>query len=257
MSSRAQIAAATLTAALAALVAISTGGGAAAQQPAARPAPGEAAVQLLECRHDKATGDRWAVFRGEMKQIPAATGMRMRFDLSERVGRDAWRGVKPYAVGDWHAAKPGVTRFAYRQRVAGLKPGTRYRATVAFQWLDDAGGVVTFRRLPSPVCRQTGRLPNLAFRGDAQTRPGPTAETAHYKVRIVNDGRAPAGRSALQLSVDGADVDSRPTGKLAAGERAVVRFVGPVCADRIRVRLDPDDVVREVTERDNLRVTRC
>jgi CARDB len=219
--------------------------------------PGAASVALLECSTGKTRAQRWALFRGEMDQIPEATRMRMRFDLFEKVGTSPWRGVGPYAVGDWHESKPGIRRYAYRQRVVGLKPATRYRVSVSFNWLDDAGSVVAERSARSAACRQRGKLPNLAFRGAVEGGAGPSPGTYRYAVRIRNDGVVAAPRSALKLVVDGAEVDVRPIGRLPSGARRTIRFVGPVCAGRIFARLDPEDVVREIAEQDNRLIQRC
>lgn len=226
------------------------------QRVAAAAKPGHHSVELLECSRGK-LAKRWALFRGEMTQIPEGAGMRMRFDLSEKVGADPWRAVQAPGLGEWLDASPGVSRFAYRQKVAGLKPATRYRALTTFQWLDANGHVSAEAASKSRTCRQRGKLPNLAM-GDAITvRQGPTVDTYRYAVRIRNDGKAPTGRSELVLRIDGSEVDSRPIGRLKGGARRTVRFVGPACQGEVSAQIDPKDVVREVTERDNLRTSGC
>ena len=219
--------------------------------------PGFANVALIDCSSGKRPEARSAVFLGEMSQIAEATQMRLRFDLSEKVGTSPWRGVGPYAVGEWRYSKPDVKRLEYRQRVVGLKPATKYRMTVTFQWLDGDGRVVAERYLRSRPCRQRGKLPNLAFRDSIHTHPGPTPGTYRYAVRIHNNGVVASPPSELRLSVDGAEVDVRRIGRLRSGERRIVRFVGPACKGRVVAQLDPRDTVREITEQDNLKTSTC
>lgn len=224
---------------------------------AAAAKPGQHSVELLKCSSGKKAAKRWALFRGEMKQIPEGVGMRMRFELSERIGTSPWRGVHAPGLGEWLDANHGVSRFAYRQKVAGLKPATRYRVQVTFRWLEADGQMVAEAVSRSRACRQRGRLPNLAIRDEIALREGPTADTYRYAVRIGNNGQAASGRSELVLEVDGAEVDSRPIGRLKSGARRIVRFVGPACMGRVQARIDPKDVVREITEQDNVRTSGC
>jgi hypothetical protein len=214
-------------------------------------------VTMLECSKDKAAADRRAVYRGEMDLIAAATHMQMRFELAEKVGRGAWAGVAAPDLGVWREARPGIARFAYRQRVLGLQRGTAYRMAVDFRWLADGGKVVRQEAKRSPVCRQPGKLPNLRIRDRIVMKQGPTPDTARYLVKIGNTGRFKARRVELTLRVDGAEVNTVRIGRLRSGQRRTIRFVGPVCGTRIEAEIDPHDVVREITEKDNERVTSC
>ena len=83
-------------------------------------------VELLECSRGK-LAKRWALFRGEMTQIPEGAGCECASTLSEKVGADPWRAVQAPGLGEWLDASPGVPRFAFRQKVAGLE-GDAYRA---------------------------------------------------------------------------------------------------------------------------------
>jgi hypothetical protein len=219
--------------------------------------PGFAAVELEACSTGKTPAQRWAVFRGEMHQIPAAAQMRMRFDLAEKIGKSVWRGVGPLAVGEWHVSDPGVEQLIYRQRVENLKPATAYRVDVYFRWVDGSGEKVAQRILRSVPCRQRGKLPNLALRDDVHGRPGPVEGTYRYAVYIRNNGLKASPPSEVRLAVDGAEVDVRRVGRLRSGEKRIIRFVGPACARGVTASLDPNDVIREITERDNVRQTRC
>jgi hypothetical protein len=249
MSSRVSIA---LTTSVAALALIAGSAGAAGT---AAPASG-GAVELVECNHGKRVADRNALFRGQMRQVVDGAGMRMRFALSERVGRGAWRGVKAPGLGLWRYARAGVSRFAYRQWIAALQPGTAYRVQVTFQWRDAAGMPIERQVARSPACRQGGSLPNVRV-GALERSPGPTPDTVRYAVSVVNDGGVPAKRVDVSLLVDGAEVDTRPLAKVGRHGRREIAFVGPACAGQVTVRLDPNDTLRELDERDNVRSFAC
>jgi hypothetical protein len=216
----------------------------------------EGTAELLECNRGKRAVDRNALFRGEMRQVPGGTAMRMRFDLEERIGRGAWAPVAAPGLELWRNAKPGIGRFAYRQRIAALQPATRYRVAVAFQWHDAAGMLVAKHVARSPVCREPGKLPNLRV-GRIERFPGPTADTARYVVSVLNKGKAAAKKVRVSLRVDGAEIDSRGMGTVKAGARREIGFTGPVCASLIGAVVDPLGSVRELDESDNARSFVC
>jgi hypothetical protein len=219
-------------------------------------APGRAEIALVECRTGKTAGERSAIFRGDMGQIAQASQMRMRLDLSERIGTGLWRGVAGYDR-KWSYSKPGIQRLVFEQSVLNLKPATRYRMNGTFQWLDAEGRPVASRRLLSPICRQRGKLPNPAVRDDVRARPGPSPSTYRYAISLHNNGVVASPPFAVRLTVDGAEVDVRRVGRLRPRERRRIRFVGPACNGSVRAEIDPNDVVREITERDNVRTTAC
>jgi hypothetical protein len=208
-------------------------------------------VQLLECSTGKQASRRFALFRGSMAQIPTGQGMRMQYQLGERVGRGVWRRVSAPGLNAWHAAQPGVKQFAYRQKIDALQPATSYRVSVTFEWLDAAGKPIQRTVKRSPTCRQPGRLANLHPRGTLSVEPGPTDDTRLYGVQVRNTGTAPARKVEVRLRVDGAEVDVRSIGTLQSRESRGVRFVGPVCMRSVTVEVDPRDKVREISERDN------
>jgi hypothetical protein len=216
-----------------------------------------AAVQMLECSTGKSPARRRAVFRGEMKRIDGATRMQMRFELAEKVGRSVWMNVAAPDLGVWRESHAGIERFAYRQRVLGLQRGTAYRMTVFFRWLTDGGTTVREEDRQSPICRQPGKLANLKIRDRIVMKQGPTADTARYLVKVGNLGRVKARGVELTLRVDGAAVDTVRIGRLRSGQRRTIRFVGPLCKARLEAEIDPGNVVREITEKDNKRVTSC
>lgn len=249
MSSRVPIAATTF--ALLALLLLDVPDGGAAKTSA------NVSVELVECLRGKQAKDRQAVFRGQMKQTGDGLRMQMRFALDEKVGSGGWTGVKAPAIGVWHEARPGIAKFAYRQRVVALQKGTSYRATVQFRWLAQDGSTVRRELGKSPVCRQPGKLANLRIRGSVSATPGPTDETRRYAVKVANSGFATATNVEVRLLVDGAEIDTRTLRRLKPGERKIVRFVGPECVGEVGAQVDPNERVRESSERDNLIRTAC
>lgn len=249
MNGRPQLAA--LALALTSCAAAFAGPEPSAGQAATPSEPGQAAVEVIECTHGKQPSDRSALFRGSMAQLPEGQSMRMRFQLGERVGRGIWRSVAAPGLGVWHESRPGVLRFAYRQRIDALQKGTSYRVHVTFQWRDAEGSVLAEDVKRSKPCRQGGRLPNLHPRGEQRVDPGPTRGTARYTVQVRNTGLAVARGVEVRLRVDGAEIDVRSIGSLRSGESRKVRFLGPVCRTAQLIEADPRDVVREISERDN------
>jgi hypothetical protein len=215
------------------------------------PRSGPAAVQLLSCSQGRARADRWALFRGVMRQLPDGELMQMRFALEQRVARGPYESVPAPGLGVWHEARPGVERFAYRQRVVALARATAYRAVVHFRWYDAAGERTAIASRRSRPCRERGRLANLVAGRLAGPVSGPAPGTARYRARIANFGRALARGVEIALSVDGVDVDVRKLRFLRRGERRAVRLLGPPCAERAEVRIDPADTVPESSELDN------
>jgi len=227
---------------------------------AAPPKADHGSAELVECTHGKQAKDRRATFRGEMTQLSGSgtpPRMQMRFVLSERVGRGAWVGLNAPGIGVWREARPGIVRFAYRQRVVALQKGTSYRALVEFRWLSSDGAVIQRESERSPACRQPGKLPNLKVRDSIAVKPGPTEGTRRYTVKVANTGTVTAQRVEVMLLVEGAEVDTRMIGRLNGGARRSVTFIGPACASRIEGRIDPHAAIRETTERDNAMSTAC
>lgn len=214
-------------------------------------------AELVECKRGKHATDRLAVFRGEMTQVEGATRMLMRFALYEKVGSGKWLGIAAPGIDRPREARPGIRRFAYRQRVLNLRKGAAYRVGIVFRWYDADGKQVRWEQAESPVCRQPGKLPNPRIRDSIKAGDGPTPETVRYAVRIHNSGSVAVKDVQLRLTVDGAEVDTRRIGRLKPGQRRSIGFVGPACRGAVVARLDPDDLIPEISERDNVMRTPC
>ena len=88
--------------------------------------------------------------------------------------------------------------------------------------------------------------------------PGEVDETAVYKVKVVNRGSALAENVGVLLRVDGVVVDEAEViDALLPGERRTVTFNGPVCQRKMRVVVDPKQVIGESRELDNVLRQSC
>jgi len=217
-----------------------------------------ASVRLLECARGPAADNRLAVYGGDVRRVPTAQSMWMRFKLQERVGRQAFRTVKAPGLGVWRKSRVGVKRFAYRQRVLALAEGSSYRTVVSFRWYAANGALTRQARRRSGPCRQPGRLPNLRVTRIGGGRPVPGApEAVRYAVNVVNRGQVLALPFGVSLAVDGSAVDTQTVTNLVPGETRGLVFFGRACAGTVTAVADPDDAIRETTEKDNSMTSPC
>ena len=223
----------------------------------AAPTAAHGAAELIECKRGKQASDRRAVFRGEMTQIEDGLRMQMRFHLSEKVGSSPWVGPRAPGIAVPREARPGIKDFAYRQRILALKKGSSYRVDITFRWLTADGKEVKREVERSPVCRMPGKLSNPKIRDAVNVKDGPTPDTRRYIVRVGNTGTITTQNIFLKLSVDGAEVDTRRIIRLTAGQRREIAFVGPVCRGSVVAQLDPEDLIPEISEQDNVVKTPC
>ncbi|MDP9399886.1 MAG: hypothetical protein M3P39_02840, partial [Actinomycetota bacterium] len=117
--------------------------------PAAVGAPAVApvlAARLARCERDR------AAFVGSMPALAGTERMEMRFELQGREPGEGWRHLEAPTFDEWERSGPRRSGFVYAKRLAGLEPGTRYRALVRFRWLDGDGVVQRRARRLSPAC---------------------------------------------------------------------------------------------------------
>jgi CARDB len=214
--------------------------------------PPTTVAKLVAC--DVASADRAATFYARMQAIPGSARMQIRFQLRERLGRDAWTKLDVPALREWHTSQAGVKRFGWKQTVDALRPGGAYKARVQYRWLSAAGGVLASQSHDTPVCR--GPLPNLAV-SDLTVKPGPTPDTRSYGVVIANTGKLGADDVAVSFSVDKAVLDTITLKHVAAGETRTVTFTGPVCRHAVGVTADPANAIGESLENDNSQLFSC
>jgi len=228
-----------------------------APQPGDARPRGSASVKVAECARGELPTDRRAAFRGVMRRVAGTHRMWMRFTLQERRAGERFVALRAPGLGIWRRSRDGVGGFAYRQRVLELAIGSTYRAKVDFRWYADDGRVLERATRRTRGCSQPGPLPNLDIgRIGAQRLDGAPGAT-RYAVRVRNRGVEPARASTLAFSVDGSAVDTVAVPELAPAQVRRVFVTGPRCDARLRAEVDPDGVVNEAVERDNVRSIRC
>lgn len=214
--------------------------------------PKSPVVKLVSCTPE----EHEAVYQARMAQIPGADHMGVRFTLLSQIPGKLEARVKVPALSRWRKSKPGVGTFAWKQELLNLAAGATYRVQVDFRWFDAAGEVLKRSRSRSAACRQYSDLPNLKVKliGSAPTA---VEGMSRYRVRVDNDGAATASGGSLRLSVDGTVAQTQPLAALAAGESRIVPVVGPACTQWVEAVVDPDDVVVELSESDNMHSFAC
>jgi hypothetical protein len=199
--------------------------------------------------------NRSAVFYARMSAVPGAVRLTVRFTLFERLGRSAeWTKVDVPELRQWRRSAAGVRTFGFAQTVDSLRPGGAYKARIQYRWLDANGAPLDTVTRETAVCR--GPLPNMAV-GALALRPGPTADTAVYRVTVVNNGKGEADGVDVRLEVDQALLDAVVVDRLSPGESRTLSFTGPRCNQGIQVRIDPDNGIGEILETDNAQAFGC
>jgi CARDB len=224
----------------------------AALPAAAGAAPVPASVKLAECSIENHS----AAFYARMQQLPGASRMAMRFTLLEETGADTIKRVKVPGLRRWRFSKPGVKAFAYRQGFRNLPENASHRVRVDFRWYDAAGNEVERARRRSPRCRQFIELPNLVARITA-ILPTQVPGVVRYEATVRNSGKAAATGVPVRLTVDGKVVDTVTLASLAPGEVRSVAIRGPQCHRLVRLEADPEKVIAESSDEDNIFELNC
>ena len=120
------------------------------------------------------------------------------------------------------------------------------------------GHVIARFTKATPECEQPDDRPNLRPTAVA-VRPGTSAATRTYVVRVANKGRTEAPAFAVGLSVDGVAVPQLMGGPLAAKTQTTVSFVAPRChaGSTLAATADAGDAVDERDETDNRLAVPC
>src|SRR4051794_9493584 len=89
-----------------------------------------ALVRTLSCVHDGDQAQRTATFEGDMRALPRARRLQMRFTLQARTpATQTWSHVAAPNFDQWVSSAPGKARYVYDKTVENLPPGD-YRALV-------------------------------------------------------------------------------------------------------------------------------
>jgi hypothetical protein len=221
-----------------------------AAAPASAAVP--ATVTLAECSVE----DHEAAFQARMQLVDGASRMAMRFTLIEETAADRAAPIKAPGLGRWHSSKPGVRSFRYRQGFRNLSENATYRVRVGFRWYSAAGEELERASRRSAPCRQFVELPNLV----AQFRKfSPTTSPGvwRYEAVVKNTGKGTATNVPVRFTVDGSVIDTLTLASLAPGESRSLAIRGPQCRRLAKLEVDPDKVITETTDEDNLSEWQC
>jgi hypothetical protein len=214
---------------------------------AARP---PAKALLVDCERG---AEPAGTFEGEMRTMPGASRMQMRFKLQVRTPqRDRWTALAAPGFGSWVTSDAGTSRYVYTKRVENMVGPGSYRVQIRFRWLDAAGDVVATARAYTRRCRQPDPRANLVVE-DIGVEPGADPSRSSYVVLVSNTGRSDAEPSSLSLRVGAEALPAAPVAALAPDEYTLVTFEGPACAPGapLVAIADAAEAVDERSERDN------
>ena len=233
---------------LTALAAVAPGPAAGDVAPLVAP---PATVKLVDCSREA----RSATFHGRMKRVEGSERMWMRFTLLEK--RTAgFEVLAAPGLGRWRKSNLGVGAFGYRQTVRGLQPGASYRMQLNYRWYSPEGELLARARRRSVACRQFEGLPNLTA-SVAGSRETDVEGVLRYEVLVANKGVAAAAGVAVRMAVDGDVLDTVTVGFLGSGESRLLGFRGPRCTESVSAAVDPDGVLVESSEDDNVQQLSC
>lgn len=228
----------------------------AASAAPANAAEAPAGVRILTCEAGKDGAAGQVLYSAHMHAVPGTARMALRIRLLEKYGDGDFERVSAPGLGVWRKSRAGATAFRYKQRVRGLHQGAVYRAVIRYRWLGSDGTAFLKARRRSQVCDQGDSLPNLQV-ASISTKPGDVENTAAYEATIVNRGDAIAQNIGALLRVDGEVVDEAEIEALLPGEQKTVTFNGPVCQEKMRVVVDPKELIAESREQDNVHALSC
>ena len=200
-------------------------------------AKGSAVVKLDACTVGGSNG-RSASFSSKMEGGTSAS-MELRFDLLTR----------PISGGEWTAVT-GVPKFGTWDRpssrsVGGLTVGQSYRVLVTHRWLSKSGRVIRRVVLPSAVCDQSDKRPDLtaSFVGARALSNGSTL----YTLIVRNIGFDTASGFSVAMRVDGVKLPTARVAALGARKSRLVKFTAAACKSGSILRGEAD-FSKEVVE---------
>jgi archaellum component FlaF (FlaF/FlaG flagellin family) len=230
---------------------------AAVPAPSAHAADAPAGVRVLTCEAWADGQPGQVLYKAHMRAVSGTARMALRIRLLEKYDDGRFERVSAPGLDVWRKSRAGAAAFRYKQRVRGLHQGAVYRAVVHYRWFGSDGPAFLKARRRSQICSQDDALPNLQV-ASIETEPGEVENTADYKATIVNRGDAIAQSIGVLLRVDGEVVDeSEVIDALLPGEETTVTFHGPVCQEKMRVVVDPKELIAESREQDNVHALSC
>jgi hypothetical protein len=204
-------------------------------------------ARLSACESALEQSKREATFSGDMKTIPGAARLQIKFVLQARIeGEPGWTAVNAPGFGSWNTSAAGIGRYVYTKTVENLPAPARYRTQVHFRWVSAAGKTIKSARRYSRICRQGDLRPDLV-----PDMVEPLADG--YALTIVNEGRTGASLFVVTAEVAGRVTEFAQIQELAAGaSRRVIGRV-PECrpGETVVLRVDAEAAVEEADEESN------
>ena len=197
--------------------------------------------------------ERSASFTGDMRAIPGASRLQVRFVLQARTEDEpGWTAVTAPGFGTWNSSAPGIGRYVYTKTVESLLAPASYRAQMHFRWLSSTGRTLLRARRTSRTCRQPDMRPDLVV--DRLTGAGDG-----WHVTIRNSGRTAAHSFTVEVEVDGQLHEFGYVEELAPRETVSLQRPAPPCrpGTNLVVRVDADGAVDEADEQANALSQAC
>jgi hypothetical protein len=221
---------------------------------AATPAPAWLTkARMTGCETALTQPHRQATFSGDMKTVPGALRLQVKFVLETKIeGEPGWTDVDAPGFGSWNTSAAGIGRFVYTKTVENLPAPAQYRTQVSFRWLSAAGKPIQRAHRVSRICREPDLRPDLVPLTLEPLGDG-------YALTVANEGRTDASLFVVTIEVGGRTTEFAQVQELAAGERRRVFGPAPECApgDRMIVRVDTEAGVEEADEELNELAVAC
>jgi hypothetical protein len=216
-----------------------------AAAPAAHAA--DARARLTTCEPALERQERSASFTGDMRAIPGASRLQVKFILQARTEDErGWTAVAAPGFGGWNSSAPGIGRYVYTKTVEELLAPASYRAQMHFRWLSATGRTLARVRRTSRTCRQPDLRPDLVAERLVGAGDG-------WHVTIRNNGRTPAYSFTVEVEADGQVYEFGYVEELGPRGTVNLQRPAPPCrpGTNLVIRVDADGVVDEADEQAN------
>ena len=222
-----------------------------AAAPAAHAA--DARARLTTCEPALDREERSASFTGDMRAIPGAERLQVRFVLQARTEDEPdWTTVTAPGFGGWNSSAPGIGRYVYTKTVEDLLAPASYRAQMHFRWQSATGRTLLRARRTSKTCRQPDLRPDLVVERLVGAGDG-------WHVTIRNSGRTAAYSFTVEVEADGAVHEFGYVEELGPRQSLSLQRPAPPCrpGTNLVVRVDADGAVDEADEQANALSQAC
>lgn len=215
--------------------------------------PSTSKARMTACETALDQEERSATFSGDIRAIPGATRLQVKFVLQSQGADDpGWETVTAPGFGTWNTSAAGIGRYVYSKTVENLLAPAGYRAMVHFRWLTAAGRTLARARRTTRVCRQPDLRPDLLPERLIRTADG-------YEVTVANDGRSAAESFTITLEIGGQVHQFGYVDLLGPRSRTRISGTAPPCepGQMVIVQVDADGAVDEAEEEENAIAVAC